>query len=1659
MAKKSVNGGGIVWTARLNVQDALKDADKLRSKINSVVSESGKIGGKAFDPKPMSAFQQGIFSLKKELQEKDKVWKEAIITERLAKAQSAESKAAIDALKISEQELNNQLKAGKVTAEEYALAQKKIVDAQKLAVAQQKEADRQAGEANKRLKEQLALARQQEAQAERNRKRLERESSEYYKLNQALNNVRGKAKDVLAEMFKLERQGKQNTQEYKNLAQSSKDLVSQTNILDKGIKGIDASLGLHQRNVGNYSEALAILNPRLAAINNALSVFGTSIEQLAGAGGMQNLGTQIVSVGRDILKFLISPVGLAITALTALYGLFVGNKDTVIDFDDKLLDVGKTTNLAGRDLLDLGKSVIELSKNLKTISSSRLLEYAAVAGSLGVSGTKDILAFSEALAKLEIASNISGEEGAAEIARLLTLTDGGVQNVQAFGDEVVNLGNAFSATEKEILANAEQISQNTGLYKLGRQDVLAYATATKSVGLEAEVVGSAFNRTLSTFEKAIRTGKNADELAKQTGLSIDQLKSKFKTDAAGVFNDFIKGLNGVDKSGGSVNEILENLGIVAVRDQRVIATLATSGFDTLNKAIVTVKNSSGALTTEFDTASGKLKNHTAKFGIAWDNLVLSVENGQGIIGKSSAAVVGFFTDIVSSITPSTKSYELNLDAVTALTGSYDRLTSKAKTLGGESKLTKDEQEELRKVTAQLGELMPGVITQFDKYGNALDINRGKISEMTKAQRELLELQNRTEIKKANDKFSQAQKYLPEAQKMAVLLNKSERSLGDKVYDFLYGGDRNRDSQQAAKDRITRLSATSYDAAKAIQKLGGTLSKAQQDIITYYEKTNEVIKKGTAPITIPVDDENKGARTADVIKKEIKAIQELQKPLDVASKEYAENVKKIKALKKELAEANGTYKAPSTASGDTELKAQRTLQEKFDKIATEARRKNLAKDESEIQAVKDKYAILFNEAAKFNQKVDEFNKDPKNKTKRTKVNTSGLVVAQSIENDVAVDNQSANQLKTEFDLKKNYFDDFEKYKLQIGSENAKKLVGDKIASEDTYLQYLKNQESKLLGINDTGKGADGGGERKQAQLKAVRERIKAQEDIVEKSRQDDFVNAFNAAKGLTEKLLQIDAEYNKNKSALGDKATKEQLDNLERIRSKAVSSAVTEDLTGSDAFNKLFLNLDELATKEIESLIKEIETKFNNLTTKFDPVDLEAIRKKLNEAKSILIRDNPFAQVSKAIEELNNKSIKGVKKTASQIKEDWINLGNATQSSFKFVSDAINSADFLKDAIGDIGATAIAGLASIAAVAIAVSTAIKTAEKSSKVLLIITAALAVVQALANIFKSIFAKHDKDIEKSIDTHKDQVKALADEYNNLERAVSNAIGESVYQSQQALIRNLKLQQEQLIQARNAELSKKKVDTGKVNEFNSQIQDAANKIEDVNKQISESLIQTNFKDLSNEFADAITDAYTQAANSSEAFDAVFNKTIANAIKNSLKLKLLEPVISDFTDALGDYAKNNNNSVLGFDFDNWKAKLEAASKTFAAGLKGADEYFKDPTSSSSSAGQASAVVGTITSAGLNEDTANKAMGVWRGTYDQTKLVAINTLKIANDMGNIYQTTIANFNELQAISNNTLRTANNTDRLASVEKAVVQIAANTSSGGSYLGLLGGGTKP
>lgn len=392
------------------------------------------------------------------------------------------------------------------------------------------------------------------------------------------------------------------------------------------------------------------------------------------------------------------------------------------------------------------------------------------------------------------------------------------------------------------------------------------------------------------------------------------------------------------------------------------------------------------------------------------------------------------------------------------------------------------------------------------------------------------------------------------------------------------------------------------------------------------------------------------------------------------------------------------------------------------------------------------------------------------------------------------------------------------------------------------------------------------------------------------------------------------DYTEKRKVAQEKGNTDLIEQLNKAQAKALSSLATDELTGSEMWASLFGNMDELTISQIDTLVNEIESKFDELSGVFDPIDLNAVRTKLNEARAVLIQDNPFKAIGDSLKQIFSDGAGESKDATRNIKTDWKNLASATQSAFDFVQDAVDSADFLKDAIGDVGATAISSLATIATVSIAVATAIKTAEKASVILTIIQAALAVVQAVANVVKSIIASQDKKIEKSIQKHAENVDNLQRSYENLEKAIDKALGSGRYTDTQKAIKNLEQQQKELAKQADLERSKKKTDKDKVREYENALQDAKDKQKELIEQLREDILGLDARSAAQELGAAFVDAFREGEDAVEAFGKKADDIVGNIIQKMLVQKLLEQPIGQIFDRYSKKWYSDNGDFIGFD-------------------------------------------------------------------------------------------------------------------------------------------------
>lgn len=291
--------------------------------------------------------------------------------------------------------------------------------------------------------------------------------------------------------------------------------------------------------------------------------------------GAQEVGNKISQVGQTISGFG-SALTKGVTApIVAGAGLVV---KAAIDYESAFAGVKKTVDeTASVSYQKLSDGIRQMAKELPA-SAVEIANVAEVAGQLGIK-TEDILSFSRTMIDMGESTNLSAEEAATAIAKIANIMGLTSDEYSRFGAAVVDLGNNFATTEKDIVEMTNRLAAGGKLAGLSTADILGLATAMSSVGIEAEAGGTAMTQTLTSIGNAVAltTKDSAEDLAliaKVAGTTSEEFQQAWKEKPTEALQSFIKGLQNAHEKGANMNAILMKLGMTGVRQSNMLKSLA-----------------------------------------------------------------------------------------------------------------------------------------------------------------------------------------------------------------------------------------------------------------------------------------------------------------------------------------------------------------------------------------------------------------------------------------------------------------------------------------------------------------------------------------------------------------------------------------------------------------------------------------------------------------------------------------------------------------------------------------------------------------------------------------------------------------------------------------------------------------------------------------------------------------------------------------------------------------------------------------------------------------------------------------------------------------------------------------------------------------------------
>ena len=459
-----------------------------------------------------------------------------------------------------------------------------------------------------------------------------------------------------------------------------------------------------------------------------------------------------------------------------------------------------------------------------------------------------------------------------------------------------------------------------------------------------------------------------------------------------------------------------------------------------------------------------------------------------------------------------------------------------------------------------------------------------------------------------------------------------------------------------------------------------------------------------------------------------------------------------------------------------------------------------------------------------------------------------------------------------------------------------------------------------------------------------QRLKIQEDYADKRKA----------------LYVLDAEGNST-GQLKAGVTQGNVDELDRAEREALS-AVDEQFAQREESYQAWCN--EIATYSLEQLrqvLNQAEDELKKLEKNgSSDTQLAQARAKVQTAQKAIKKEQ--AKTSVSPDKRSIKEWQDLYKTLNECTRSFKDIGEAVGGTVgEVISAAGEIATSTLSMINGIVQLVQMSSTAMTATASTASKAIQTVEKASVILAVISAALQVATAIANLFNSDDAKQ-KEIEKlqgridqlqweldhaeiirlqensgkAIDrvrqtlseTYNELLRnkialndwagvwsllfgqirnntelltktanKLATAYGNIAYTADKALGGKQYENARQQLENIAQQQILIQEQIRQEEDKKKTDHGKIQEWEQQIEELGQQAIEIINEMVEDIIGGSSSDIAEQLSDAFFEAFQNGEDYAEAWGDKVNEIVADVMKRMLVQKYLEEPLGEIFD------------------------------------------------------------------------------------------------------------------------------------------------------------------
>lgn len=318
--------------------------------------------------------------------------------------------------------------------------------------------------------------------------------------------------------------------------------------------------------------------------------------------------------------------------------------DAASDFEDAMVEVQKVTDEA--TAAKVADEVRELARTIP-LTQEKLAGIAADAARFGVKGPEDIRNFTETVAKMASATDLSADEAGQAFAKIANLTGTPVSKIENLGSSINTLSNNFATSSSEIVDGMLRSSAALTQFGLSNTEIAGLQASLNEVSESSERAGTRLRR----VAQELMDPDAAEDIANALGMTPEAFREMREEAPLQLIMKMVEAF----REGGSTADALR--GQLSTTSRQALAGLAQNA-EGLNRALDLSAESfeeNTSLQREFDAATDTfnsrlklLKNRLHDVAITVGNVLLPPTTRllEGIndlfdtVGRADGAVAG-----------------------------------------------------------------------------------------------------------------------------------------------------------------------------------------------------------------------------------------------------------------------------------------------------------------------------------------------------------------------------------------------------------------------------------------------------------------------------------------------------------------------------------------------------------------------------------------------------------------------------------------------------------------------------------------------------------------------------------------------------------------------------------------------------------------------------------------------------------------------------------------------------------------------------------------------------------------------------------------------------------------------------------------------------------